>query len=420
MQNALPNFLELYKPKTRRIIVMKKDVDTIIKEIEQGTTQIIPKQELVDALKSGKKLTIKFGADPTAPDLHLGHTVILSKLKQLQDLGHNIVFLIGDFTARIGDPSGRSKTRPPLSDAQIKENTKTYFEQVSKVLDPKKITIHYNSEWLDKLSPKELIKLCSKITVARLLERDDFAKRIAENLPVSFHELLYPIFQAYDSVALNADVEFGGTDQTFNLLAGRFLQEQFGQHPQIVITMPLLEGLDGKQKMSKSLGNAVGLAEPADQAYGKLMSISDDLMWRYMKVLLNTPDEEISNAQERVAAEKTHPMEIKKDLAHAIIAKFWSKKEADEAQQSFEALFQKRDYNKAEEIKLPKNLKKPIWIVELLKTLGAVATSSQAKRLIESGAVMIDDHHIRDFKASITYKHGMIIKVGKHRIYKIG
>jgi len=399
---------------------MKKDVEAIVKELEQGTVQIIPKQELIDKLKEGKKLTIKFGADPTAPDLHLGHTVVLSKLKQFQDLGHDIIFLIGDFTARIGDPSGKSKTRPPLSEEQIKENTKTYFEQVSKILDPKKIKIRYNSEWLDKLISKDLIALCSKITVARLIEREDFAKRLAENQPISFHELLYPIFQAYDSVALNADVEFGGTDQTFNLLTGRFLQEQFGQEPQIVITMPLLEGLDGKQKMSKSLGNAVGLNEPADQAYGKLMSISDDLMWRYMKVLLHTPDEEISMAQERVAAGNINPMEIKKDLAHIIIEKFWSKKEADEAQKTFEALFQQRDYSKADEIKLPKTTDNPIWIVDLLKALGALTSSSEAKRLIESGAVTVDEKPVSDFKATISWKPGMIIKVGKHRIYKIG
>jgi len=399
---------------------MKKDIDSIIKNLEQGTIQIIPKEEFIDKLKKGKKLTIKFGADPTAPDLHLGHTVVLSKLKQFQDQGHNIIFLIGDFTARIGDPSERSKTRPSLSEEQIKENTKTYFDQVSKILDPEKIEIRYNSEWLDKLTSKDLVELSSKITLARLIEREDFSKRLRENQPISFHELLYPIFQAYDSVALNADVEFGGTDQTFNLLAGRSLQEQYGQEPQIVITMPLLEGLDGKQKMSKSLGNAVGLAEPADQAYGKLMSMSDDLMWRYMKVLLNTPDEEISLVQERVAAGKTHPMEIKKDFAHIIIEKFWSKKEADKAQKTFEALFQKKDYSKAVEKKLPENTENPLWIVDLLKKLGAIKTSSEAKRLIESKAVTIDENIVSNFKEKINWKKGMIVKVGKHRIYKIG
>jgi len=399
---------------------MKKGIESAVKDLEKGTIQIIPKEEFIDKLKKDKKLTIKFGADPTAPDLHLGHTVVLSKLKEFQDLGHKIIFLIGDFTARIGDPSGRSKTRPSLSEEQIKENTKTYFNQVSKILDPKKIEIRYNSEWLDKLTSKDLVELSSKITLARLIEREDFAKRLRENQPISFHELLYPIFQAYDSVALKADVEFGGTDQTFNLLTGRSLQEQFGQEPQIVITMPLLEGLDGKQKMSKSLKNAVGLNEPADQAYGKLMSMSDDLMWRYMKVLLNTPDEEISLVQERVAAGKTHPMEVKKDLAHIIIEKFWSKKEADEAQKTFEALFQKKDYSKAEEKELPKDTESQLWIVDLLKKLGAIKTSSEAKRLIESKAVTIDENIVSNFKEKINWKKGMIVKVGKHRIYKIG
>jgi len=391
-----------------------------LKKIQQGTIQIIPQQELKKKLESSKKLKIKLGADPTTPDLHLGHAVVLSKLKDFQDLGHEIIFLIGDYTARIGDPTGKSKTRPPLSEDQIKKNTKTYFEQVSKILDPKKITIRYNSEWLDKLSSKDLVDLCSKVTLAQLTEREDFAKRIAEQKPIGFHELLYPLFQAYDSVALDADVELGGTDQTFNLLMGRTIQEHYGKPPQVIITVPLLEGLDGKEKMSKSLGNAIGLNEPAEQAFGKLMSISDDLMWRYLKLLLNTPDKEISMAQEKIAAGKMHPMALKKDMAHAIIEKFWSKKEADEAQKQFEALFQKKDYSQADEVKLKKDTSNPIWIVDLLKILQAIKTSSEAKRLIEAGSVIIDENPIKDFKAKITWKPGMVIKVGKHRIYKIG
>ena len=270
--------------------------------IKNGTAQIIPEEELSKKLASGKKLKIKFGADPTAPDLHLGHAVVLSKMKQFQDLGHEVIFLIGDFTARIGDPSGRSKTRPPLTEEQIAEHTKTYFQQVGKVLDPKKLTIRYNSEWLDKLSCKELVQLCAKVTLSRIIERDDFEKRMKEQQPIGFHELLYPLMQGYDSVALHADVELGGTDQTFNLLMGRYLQEHYGQSPQVVITTPLLEGLDGGVKMSKSLGNAVGLNEPADQAYGKLMSISDDLMYRYAHLLLNVDQSKISEWQEYVIA----------------------------------------------------------------------------------------------------------------------
>ncbi|TET06124.1 tyrosine--tRNA ligase [Candidatus Dependentiae bacterium] len=399
---------------------MKKDINSIIKLLEQGTVQVIPEQELRKKIESGKRLKVKLGADPTAPDLHLGHTVVLSKLKQFQDLGHEVIFLIGDFTARIGDPTGRSKTRLLLSEKEIKRNTKTYFEQVSKVLDPKKITVRYNSEWLDKLTSKDIVELCAKVTLARLIERDDFARRISKNQPIGLHELLYPLFQGYDSVALHADIELGGTDQTFNLLIGRYLQEQYGQEPQVVITMPLLEGLNGKAKMSKSLSNAIGLNEPADQAFGKLMSISDDLMWRYLQILLNTPQDEISMAQERIAAGKMNPMAIKKDMAYIIIEKFWSKKEAEKARKMFEALFQEREYTKAHTFKMPKDTPNPIWIVDLLKIVADITSSSEAKRLIEAGAVTIDNKVITDFKAPIKWKPNMIIKIGKHRILKIG
>lgn len=387
--------------------------------LSAGTAQIIPQEELLKKLKRSTPLNIKLGLDPTAPDLHLGHAVVLSKLRQFQDLGHNVIFLIGDFTARIGDPTGKSKTRPPLNEAEIAKNTATYFDQVSKLLDPKRVTIRYNSEWLDKLSCKEIVNLCAKVTLARLTERDDFAQRIAKHEPIGMHELLYPLFQGYDSVALKADVELGGTDQTFNLLMGRFLQEQYGQEPQVIITTPLLEGLDGIQKMSKSLGNYIGLAESADQAYGKLMSISDKLMWRYMEVLLHASPKDISEWQEKIAAGTTHPMVLKKQIAHDIVAKFWSKDEADAAQAQFEALFQKKDYSQANPIELHGTTLNPIWVVDLLKTINAVKTSSEARRLIDAGAVKIDDAVVTDFKAMITWKSGMQIKVGKHRIYKI-
>lgn len=246
-----------------------------------STEQTIPLDEFKKKLSTGKKLKIKLGADPTAPDLHLGHAVVLAKLRQFQDLGHEIIFLIGDFTARIGDPTGKSKTRPPLTEEQIKTNAKTYLEQVGKILDLSKTTLRYNSEWLGALSSTEWVKLCGQVTLARIIEREDFANRIANKQSVGFHELLYPIMQGYDSVELKADVELGGTDQTFNLLMGRYLQEQYGQEPQVIMTVPLLKGLDGVHKMSKSLGNSIGLTDPADQAYGKLMSMSDDLMWHY-------------------------------------------------------------------------------------------------------------------------------------------
>jgi tyrosyl-tRNA synthetase len=384
----------------------------------KNTIQVLPEGELEKKLETGKKLKIKLGMDPTSPDLHLGHAVVLSKLKEFQDAGHDVIFLIGDFTARIGDPTGRSKARPPLTEEAIKHNTKTYFDQVSKILDPKKITVRYNSELLDPLSAKDIVKLCAKVTLARLTEREDFKNRIETNQPIGFHELLYPLFQGYDSVALNADVELGGTDQTFNLLMGRYLQEQYGQSAQVVITMPLLEGLDGQQKMSKSLGNTIGLTEPAEQAFGKLMSISDVLMWRYMHVLLCKDKQEMSVLEERVAGGTLHPMELKKNMARDIVAKFWSPAEADAALKQFEAVFQKKDYSQAQEVTLG-DLANPIWIVDLLKALDAIKTSSEAKRLIESGSVSIDEKAVTDFKAEIKWKSGMTIKVGKHRIYRI-
>jgi tyrosyl-tRNA synthetase len=387
-------------------------------ELTKHTVQVLPEGELDKKLQTGKKLKIKLGMDPTSPDLHLGHAVVLSKLKEFQDAGHDVIFLIGDFTARIGDPTGRSKTRPPLTEENIKHNTKTYFDQVSKILDPKKITVRYNSELLDPLSAKDIVQLCAKVTLARLTEREDFKNRIETNQPIGFHELLYPLFQGYDSVALHADVELGGTDQTFNLLMGRYLQEQYGQSAQVVMTMPLLEGLDGQQKMSKSLGNTIGLTEPADQAFGKLMSISDTLMWRYMRILLRKDQQEMSILEERVAGGTLHPMELKKTMARDIVAKFWSESEADAALKQFEAVFQKRDYSQAQEVALG-NLTNPVWIVDLLKALDAIKTSSEAKRLIETGSIQIDEQPVTEFKAEIAWKSGMTIKVGKHRIYRI-
>ncbi len=395
------------------------DVETVIKVLKIGTVQITPEEDLRKKLHKGKPLRIKLGMDPTAPDLHLGHAVVLSKLRQFQDLGHEILFLIGDYTARIGDPTGRSKTRPPLTEEQIKTNAKTYFDQISKILDPTKTRVHYNSEWLSLLNFADIIKIAGTLTLARLIEREDFQKRLAENISIGFHELLYPIMQGYDSIALKADVELGGTDQTFNLLMGRYLQEQFNQEPQVIITVPLLEGLDGVQKMSKSYGNYVGLWEPAEQAFGKLMSISDTLMWRYYSLLLLKTDEEIQRMKEGVETNTLHPMTLKKEMALAIVARFWSTKEAQDAQKQFEALFQNKDYSKATEVELSKDTPNPIWIVDLLKKFEAVKTSSDAKRLIESSAVHVDDVAVQEFKAEIKWTSGMVIKVGKHKIYKI-
>ncbi len=393
-----------------------------IKKYEQllaGTVQIIPREDLIKKLESGKKLKVKLGMDPTAPDLHLGHTIVLSKLKQFQDLGHEAIFLIGDFTARIGDPTGRLKTRPPLTQEEIKKNMQTYFEQVGRILDPERATVCYNSAWLEPLTSSDIVKLLAKVTLARITERDDFHRRIKNHEAIYMHELLYPIFQAYDSVALKADVELGGTDQTFNLLMGRFLQEQFNQSPQIIMTTPLLEGLDGKQKMSKSLGNAVCLSESANKAFGQLMSISDRLMWNYFSVLLGETTAEISQMEERVASGNLNPMELKKDMAHEIILRFWSNEQAIKARKNFEDLFQKKDYSKAQSVSLPKETPEKLWIVDLLKLLKAVETSSQAKRLIEANAVHLNDNPVTDFKAQVSWKPGTIIKIGKIRIYKL-
>ncbi len=384
-----------------------------------GTVNVYSEQELIKVVAQGKRLKVKLGADPTAPDLHLGHAVVLSKLKQFQALGHEVIFLIGDFTAQIGDPTGRDKTRPPLTHAAVQNNLRSYFDQVGRVLDPATITIRYNSEWLAKLTSIDMVSLLSKVTLARIVERDDFSKRIKNNESIGMHELLYPIFQGYDSVALEADIELGGTDQTFNLLMGRFLQEQFNQKPQIAMTMPLLVGLDGTHKMSKSLGNYIGLNEPAAQAFGKLMSISDTLMWHYFSVLLGRTPQEVSDMQGRVAIGNAHPMELKKDMAHEVIVRFWSEQEAAQAREQFEALFQKRDYSQAETVTLPTGTAEILWIVDLLKLIGAISTSSEAKRLIDSKSVRIDDGVIDDFKKEIAWQPGMIIKVGKHRIYKI-
>ena len=396
-----------------------KTVHEQLEIIKSGTVQALPESDLVKKLSSGRKLKIKLGMDPTAPDLHLGHAVVLSKMRQFQDLGHEVIFLIGDFTALIGDPTGKSKTRPPLTTEEIKLNATTYFEQVCKILDKNKTVIRYNSEWLEPLKFSDIVKLAAKTTLARMIEREDFQKRLAENTAIGFHELFYPIMQGYDSVALKADVELGGTDQTFNLLMGRFLQEQYGQEPQVIITMPILEGLDGVQKMSKSLGNYVGLWEPAHAAFGKLMSISDELMWKYYLLLGGKTDREIKEMQQQVAAETLHPMVAKKNMAQLIVGRFWSQQEAEGSRQQFEELFQKHDYSQATEVVVLDALVQPCWIVDLLRAANAVASSSDAKRLIESGAVALDGNVVQDFKAVVQCASGMILKVGKHKIYKL-
>lgn len=398
---------------------MNKQLQTIVTLLSEGTQQIIPTEQFISKLEENRPLKIKLGMDPTAPDLHLGHAVVLTKMREFQDLGHTIIFIIGDFTARIGDPTGRSKTRPPLSDEAIMHNTKTYFEQVKKILDPAKLIIRFNSEWLSKLTAVDIITITSKVTLARITEREDFATRIKEHITISFHELLYPLFQAYDSVELQADIELGGTDQTFNLLMGRLLQEQYGQVPQVIMTVPLLEGLDGSAKMSKSMGNTVGLTDEPSDAYGKLMSISDTLMWRYYKLLLKAPDSALTQMQDDVAKGIVHPMALKKQMAFGIITKFWSEAEAQTAQQQFESVFEKKDYSQSTPVSLPQDTANPLWIIDLLKAVGAISGSTEGRRLIEAGAVKIDGQPVSDFSAKITWNTGMTIRVGKHRIYTL-
>lgn len=398
---------------------MINEHDSIVSVIEAGTVTVVPRTDLLKKLSLNRPLRVKLGADPTSPNLHLGHAVVLRKLKDFQDLGHEIQFIIGDFTARIGDPTEKSATRPVLSVQEIESNMKTYFEQVGRILDMSKIRIYCNSEWLSPLTAADVVKLCSKVTVARIIEREDFQKRLSEQKPIGFHELLYPLFQAYDSVVLQSDIELGGTDQTFNLLMGRYLQEQCSQEAQVVITMPLLEGLDGVQKMSKSLGNAIGITEPANEAYAKLMSISDDLMWRYFALLLRTSPAEIADLQTRVARNELHPMALKKDMARGVISTFWSKQEAEEAAWAFQEKVQNKDYSHVPVMQLGDEIVFPVWIVDLLKHLGAVSSSSDARRLIEAGAVSCNGAAITDFKATITVIDELVLKVGKHRVYRL-
>ena len=362
--------------------------------LTKGADETIRPEDLYSKLeraaKTGKPLRVKAGFDPTAPDIHLGHTVLIRKLKHFQDLGHTVIFLIGDFTGMIGDPSGRNVTRPPMTPEEIAANAETYKKQVFKILDPQKTVVDFNNRWLGKLTSSDWITLCSKYTVARMLERDDFSKRMKEQRPVAIHELLYPLAQGYDSVALEADVELGGTDQKFNLLVGRALQQEYGQQPQVIMMMPILEGLDGIQKMSKSLGNYVGINEPPQEMFGKLMSISDDLMWRYYNLLTDLPPAEIDGLKKSVSDGSSHPLEMKKSLAHRIIADFHGAPAADQAQKDWETHFQKKG--------IPEDVPTvgegpadfaPAKLTAFLATHGLASSKAEASRKIKEGAVSI-------------------------------
>jgi len=387
--------------------------------IKRGTVDLVSEEELVDKLKKGEPLRVKAGFDPTAPDLHLGHTVVMQKLKQFQDLGHTVVFLIGDFTARIGDPSGRDDTRPELPVDVIRKNADTYIEQANKILDMERAEIRYNSEWLEKMSVIEFAELGRKQTVARVLERDDFKKRMQGGHDITLLEFYYPLMQAQDSVALKADVELGGTDQIFNLLMGRTIQKRSGQQPQVVLTMPLLVGTDGVQKMSKTYGNYVGISEPPREIFGKMMSISDDLMWTYYELLSDLSLEEIEEMKERVLTGKLHPKVAKEGLAMEIIERFHSEEDAVAARDEFERVFKKKDLpDEIEEFHI-RSKEDEVSLVDAMVEASLVGSKSEARRMIKQRAVEVDGRKVEDIEETLTADGENLLKVGKRRFAKV-
>ncbi|MCU4677461.1 tyrosine--tRNA ligase [Catenovulum sp. 2E275] len=393
------------------------DVQAALAEIKRGAEEILVEEELVEKLKSGKPLKVKAGFDPTAPDLHLGHTVLINKMRAFQQLGHEVIFLIGDFTGSIGDPTGKNVTRKPLTKEQVLANAETYKEQVFKILDPTKTRVVFNSQWMDQLGAAGMIKLAANQTVARMLERDDFKKRYTNGQPIAIHEFLYPLVQGWDSVALESDIELGGTDQKFNLLMGRELQKIEGQKPQTVLMMPLLEGLDGVQKMSKSLNNYIGITDAPSDMFGKVMSISDDLMWRYFDLLSFRPLEEIAELKQAVANGK-NPRDVKIELAKELIARFNDEAAAEAAHQDFIQRFQKNAIpDDIEEITL--TLGEATGIASLLKEAGLVASTSEAMRMIKQGAVKIDGEKVADNKLEIPLGSTAVYQVGKRKFAKI-
>ncbi len=399
-------------------VMSSKPVTEALLEIRRGAEEILVETELIERLENGKSLRVKVGFDPTAPDLHLGHTVLINKMRQFQDLGHEIIFLIGDFTGMIGDPSGKNATRPALSREEIDQNALTYKEQVFKILDPDKTIVDFNSRWGSELGAEGMIRLASRYTVARMLERDDFSTRYRDGQPIAIHEFLYPLMQGYDSVALKADVELGGTDQKFNLLVGRELQKQYGLEPQIVLTMPLLEGLDGVQKMSKSLGNTVGITEPPVEMYGKLMSISDELMWRYFELLSFRPLADIRRLQEEVTA-GVNPRDVKYQLAHEIVERFHSASDAEKAHQSFVNQFQHGEIpDEIAKVDID-NQGNDMPVANVIKSAGLAGSTSEVYRLMAQGAVRIDGERVDDRRLTIKTGVSALFQVGKRRFARI-
>ncbi len=400
-----------------------KPVDEQLALIRQGCQEIIREEELKERLKralaTGKPLRVKAGFDPTAPDLHLGHTVLIQKLKHFQDLGHQVIFLIGDFTGLIGDPSGKNETRPPLTEEEVTANAATYQRQIFKILDPEKTVIDFNSRWMKAMNAQDLIRLAARHTVARMLERDDFHKRYTAQTPIAIHEFLYPLIQGYDSVALQADVELGGTDQKFNLLVGRDLQREYGQEPQVVITMPLLEGLDGVQKMSKSLGNYVGIDERAKEMFGKIMSVSDPLMLRFFELLTDITPADLARLKEDLARGSKHPRQVKEDLAVELVGRYHGRAAAQHAAQEFARIF--RDHALPEEIEeVTLKLQEPKqWIARVLADAGLTAGTSEARRLITQGGLQVDGEKVTDVNLELPAGATYLLKVGKRRFKKV-
>ncbi len=398
------------------------DIEREMEIIERGTVDVISADEvrkkLADAKASRRPLRIKLGMDPTAPDLHLGHTVVLQKLKQFQDLGHTAIFLIGDFTGMIGDPTGRIETRPVLTREQILENAETYKRQAFKILDPEKTEIRFNSEWMEAMNAGDMIRLCARYTVARMLEREDFRNRYQSNLPISVHEFLYPLVQGYDSVALLADVELGGHDQIFNLLVGREIQKAYGQPPQAVVTVPLVEGTDGVNKMSKSYGNYVGIDEPPDVIFGKLMAISDDLMLRYYELLSDISLEELRELKAGIKRESVHPMQAKMRLAREIVRRFHGPAAGAQAEDDWNKVHRQREIPEGTEKIYRKKAAEPVWLPGLLKEIGMVPSTSEGKRVIEQGGVYVaeDDHLVKVAAESLLIESPQLtFKVGKKK-----
>ena len=396
-------------------------------ELSRGAVQVITpadlKEKLARARRDGRPLRVKFGADPSAPDIHLGHTVCLRKLRQFQEFGHEVFFVIGDFTGRIGDPSGKSETRPQLDEETVRKNALTYEQQIFKVLDPSRTRVVFNNDWLSELSFVDVIELASKYTVARMLERDDFTTRFREGRPISLHEFMYTLAQAYDSVSLRADLEMGGSDQTFNFVATRDIMGRYGQEAQVVLTMPLLEGTDGVEKMSKSLGNYIGINEPAKDIYGKAMSIPDKLMARYFELVTDLPNKEVKAIRRGLSSAKLHPRDVKMRLAHVLVRMYHGQAAADKAQDEFVAIFRRGEM--PDDI-LPMGVAKgdltpggTMWVARLLVVLGLASSTSEGRRLVVQGGVRIDENRVTDAAADVPVTDGMVVRVGKRRVARV-